>query len=741
MESSSGKETRISVLYVDDEPALLDIMKTVLERSGLFTVATTKDASDALRMLDLHRYDAIVSDYQMPGMDGIELLKIVRDRFGSIPFILFTGKGREEVVIEAINNGADFYLQKGGDMKSQYTELSNKIQYAVSRRRVELDLRESEERYRNVVEDQTELICRFLPDGTHVFVNEAYCRYFGISREEIIGSRFRPKLPREDRDAVTRLIETLTPDHPLGTIDQRIVMRDGSIRWQRWVDRAIFLPGGTLKEFQSVGRDITELKTAEQALRQNEEKYRAVFENTGTAMVTIEEDQVISLANDEFARLSGYSRDEIEGKKRWAEFVVPEDMERMVEQHRLRRQNHDKALTHYEFRFITKSGEIRDIYLSIDMIPGTKKSIASLQDVSRWKNTQKALVESEERFRQLFSRMPSGVAIYEAVDDGGDFIIKDFNTNAESIEHVRKDEVVGRRVTEVFPGVKGFGLFSVFQRVWRTGTPEYFPKAIYRDARDPGSWRENWIYRLPTGEVVAIYNDITDRKLSEEALKQANKQLNLLSSITRHDILNQLLSLRAYIQVSRGLLENKPALAETFDKEEKIAGIIEEEIIFTRDYQEMGVKKPSWQNLNAVINQVIPQLPRNDVSITVDRSDIEVFADQLLEKVFFNLLDNALHYGGSTLHEIKIASQVGEESLTIICEDDGTGIRPEDRPYLFTRGFGRHTGLGLFLSKEILAITGMTIRENGEPGKGARFEIVVPRECFRISGGNAGPGN
>lgn len=736
MESLSGKETRISVLYVDDESAFLDIMKTVLERWGRFTVTTTEDATDALRLLTFHHYDAIVSDYQMPGMDGIEFLKAVRHQFGDIPFILFTGKGREEVVIDAMNNGADFYLQKGGDIKSQYTELSNKIQYAVSRRRIELDLRESEERYRNVVEDQTELICRFLPDGTHVFVNEAYCRYFGISRDEIIGSRFRPKLPRDDREAVTRLIESLTPDHPLGTIDHRIVMQDGTFRWQHWVDRAIFLADGRLKEFQSVGRDITELKTAEQALRESEEKYRAVFENTGTAMVTLEEDQIISLANDEFSNLSGYSRDEIEGKKRWTEFVVSEDREWMVEQHRLRRQNHDKALTHYEFRFIRKSGEIRDIYLSIDMIPGTMKSIASLQDISGWKKTQEALLESEERFRQLFSRMPSGVAIYEAVDNGGDFVFKDFNTMAEAIEHVRKDEIVGRRVSEVFPGVRDFGLFSVFQRVWRTGTPEYYPSAIYRDARDPGTWRENWVYRLPTGEIIAIYNDITDRKLAEEALIQANKRLNLLSSITRHDILNQLMALKGYNQVSRTLLENTPALIEIFDKEEKIAGIIEEEILFTRDYQEMGVKEPSWQNVNAMITQVIPQLPRTDVSISVDLSDIEVFADQLLEKVFFNLLDNALRYGGSTLHAIKITSQVSEESLTIICEDDGEGITPEDKSHLFNRGFGRHTGLGLFLAKEILAITGIAIRENGEPGKGARFEIVVPRECFRIPGGN-----
>ena len=127
-------------------------------------------------------------------------------------------------------------------------------------------LEESETRYRNVVEDQTEFICRFLPDGTHVFVNEAYCRYFGLIRENIIGSRFSPDTPPEDRKVVARALSSLIPAHPVETMEQHIVMPDGNPRWQRWVDRAIFDANGNLEEFQSVGRDITDLKEREMAL-------------------------------------------------------------------------------------------------------------------------------------------------------------------------------------------------------------------------------------------------------------------------------------------------------------------------------------------------------------------------------------------------------------------------------------------------------------------------------------------
>ena len=330
--------------------------------------------------------------------------------------------------------------------------------------------------------------------------------------------------------------------------------------------------------------------------------------------------------------------------------------------------------------------------------------------------------------------MPSAVAIYGAVDDGEDFVFRDFNTAGESIEHIKKEEVIGRRVTEVFPGVKEFGALSIFQRVWRTGKPEYFPSAVYRDAHDPGTWREIWTYRLPTGEIVSIYNDVTERKLGEMALQQANRHLNLLSSITRHDILNQLMALKGYLYLSHEVIDNPTTLTEYIKKEEQVADTIEAQIVFTKDYQELGAAAPVWQNVNASIKKAVARLPMRDVHVDIDRTNLEIFADSLFEKVFFNLIDNALRYGGEQMKTIRVSSQESDTSLTILCEDDGVGITAEDKKRLFTKGFGKHTGLGLFLSREILAITGITITENGTPDKGARFEIVVPKGVFRVTG-------
>jgi PAS domain S-box-containing protein len=140
------------------------------------------------------------------------------------------------------------------------------------------------------------------------------------------------------------------------------------------------------------------------------------------------------------------------------------------------------------------------------------------------KTQEAALRESDIRFRELFNHMSSGVAMYEAIDNGGDFIFRDFNPSAEKIEKVSRKDVLGKRVSEAFPGVKTFGIFEVFQRVWQTGKPEYFPENIYTDEKDRGSWRETWVFKLPTGEIIAVYNDITGRRRGEEVLRESEER-------------------------------------------------------------------------------------------------------------------------------------------------------------------------------------------------------------------------
>lgn|GEM_PF-7103635 len=146
-------------------------------------------------------------------------------------------------------------------------------------------------------------------------------------------------------------------------------------------------------------------------------------------------------------------------------------------------------------------------------------------DITERKKAEIALQESEVRFRELFNHMSSGVAVYEVIDNGEDFIFKDFNPAAEKIEKISGKDILGKRLSETFPGVKAFGIFEVFRRVWQTGKSEHFPDKIYMDKQGLGSWRESWVFKLPTGEIVVVYNDITERKQAEE---QINSQLEEL---------------------------------------------------------------------------------------------------------------------------------------------------------------------------------------------------------------------
>jgi PAS domain S-box-containing protein len=252
-------------------------------------------------------------------------------------------------------------------------------------------LRESEARYQAIVEDQTELVCRFLPDGTLTFVNEAYCRYFNTNRGRMIGSSFKPFLPDQTRQQLEKLWSSLTRENAVATIEHSLVMPDGQVRWQQWINHGIFNEQGQLKEIQAVGRDITKRKRVEEALRESEEKYHSLFENAATATVILEEDMTISMANTECEKLTGYSREEIAGKKKWTEFVVPEDLEKMKKYHYQRREKGGVAPTEYEFRFVDKQGNIKDIFLKIAMIPGTKKSIASLMDITARKQAEEKI--------------------------------------------------------------------------------------------------------------------------------------------------------------------------------------------------------------------------------------------------------------------------------------------------------------------------------------------------------------
>jgi PAS domain S-box-containing protein len=1154
-----------SILYVDDEPGLLEIGKLFLEQGGRFSVETLTSAGEALEILKTRHYDAIISDYQMPVMNGIDFLKRVRASGSTLPFIIFTGRGREEIVIQAFNEGADFYLQKGGEPLSQFAELGHKIQKAILQRKAETSIRDHERREADII--------NFLPDATFaidtrgvvIAWNRAMEKMTGVPAEQVLGKdNYEYAIPfyHERRPILIDLALSADP-----AIDDRYpyVKRDGKTLISEitiphfhegrgaalWFTTSLLYDtGGTVVGAIESIREITEWKRTEDALNESEQKYRTVFETTGTATILIENDATMSLVNSEFARLSGYPKDEIENRKKWTEFVVQEDLDRMLSQHNLRRQNRQDALTHYEFRFLTRSGDVRDIYLTIDVIPGTEKSVASLLDITERKKVEsslvaagreyanlldqiqdiyyrsdaegrlirgsrslaallgyddlsecigrsiaddfyvnptdrklfleaitregrvtdfevflkkkdgtavlvstsshmnvdengrmlgvegtfrnitgrkqqehilrtqrdlglalqtthgmretldfcldaaikisgldcggiylvdegsgaldlavtknlgtdfvrevshypagsangqivmagkpiytrfsmtglthnalqkqeglrasaiipiafknritaclniashtldeipanaqialetiatqigtaveqihaiKALAESEQRYRNIvedqteficrfrpdgthvfvndaycryFSLkreeivghrfrpkmppehqetikrffasltpdhpvdtieheiiMPDGRICWQRWSDRAIFdpagTITEYQSVGRDITHQKKTEDALRQKTEdldsrnrlistmldtvpiaifmveapsgkpiianreatrllgrgILPNATGENLAEVYE-AYKTSTSRRYPaeempviRGMYGESRHiddmvvvrpDGTMVQLEIFGTPVidgqGRVAASlvsFLDITERKRAEQVIREANRKINLLTSITRHDVANQVSIIRGFTNIAL-MKKPDPGIASLLEKIDAAVSAIARQIEFTRAYQELGMHAPDWQRIRDIVIQ------HKAEGITLSCTcDAEVYADPMLERVFFNLVDNAARHG-EKITAITVSCRPDPDGLVIVVGDDGIGVPNTLKEKIFEKGYGKHTGFGLFLAREILAITGIIILETGTPGKGAQFEIIVPKGMYRF---------
>ncbi len=555
----------ISVMYVDDEPALLELGKIFLEKSCQFRVDTVTSAPEALRILKSTSYDAIVSDYQMPDMDGIAFLKALRAEFPDLPFIIFTGKGREDVVIEAFEYGADFYLQKGGTPTPQFLELGHKIIAAVRRRQAEKAFQESETRYRNVVEDQTEFISRFLPDCTHVFVNEAYCRYFNKKREEILGKKFRPDIPKEEQDLVKKYFLSLTKENPIASIDHRIIIPDGEIRWQRWSDRAIFNNVGVLIEYQSVGRDITEtirseeelrikndelraayeqiaateeelrqnyneLDKKEQKLRESEENYRRIVEMSYEGIWVLDSQFRIIQVNSRMAEMLGYQPQEIRGRL-ITDFIHPYDLRDHESHAAVRREG---IRDRYERRYLRKDGTWLWTLVSATPVFNHDEfvgSFAMITDISERKSAEEALRKSEQLYRTIVETAPGMLIIRDS--HGKNLYV---SSNCKNITGYTPEELIGKFVWWVHeddtPRMKALLKDTLENQI--SGHNVEF-KGIKKDGEiwyGSQSWEPIKDSQGTMIEFVMQVIDITDRKNMEETLKQSEHRFS--------DIINNL---------------------------------------------------------------------------------------------------------------------------------------------------------------------------------------------------------
>ncbi len=743
-------DSPIRILYVDDESGLLIIGKKHLEKSGEFLVIGCESALDAIALLKKEHYDAIISDFQMPKCDGISFLKYLREKGDETPFIILTGKGREEVVIEALNNGADFYLEKGGDLRAQFAELINIIRYATSKKRSEDALRESEERYRNVVEDQTELICRFAADGRVIFTNDAYCRYFGVPCKEIVGSRFKPVIHPDDSGKVYRLFSSLTKANPNGTIDQRTIMPDGRILWQRWDTRAIFDENGSIREFQSVGRDITDLMERDLELKRANEEILAAYEQ----LTAIEEElrvQYDELKTTETALLKS------EGLQRLILQSLPDFLIRFD-----REGTYLDILNYQEDLLILPKDEVigrrvTDVIsgeIGVQMIQGVRSAIdrnelqtleytlpvpagichfearivpyteneviALIRDITDKRKAEEAVIESEKRYRSLFESMHDGYALHRVgtdPDDGGAAIyVLDANPSFEMLIGEPRDKIVGKLLTDVLPEADPH-LFEQIIHTAKTGESAVFEIRL----NDPVRYVFVSVYSPGAGECATLFQDITEKKMRDEETKQSLREKEILLKEIHHRVKNNMQVISSLLMLQKETIPD-PEMRELFSQSESRVYSIA--LVHEKLYQSENLSRIEYGEYLSMMGEYIfssRQVRTGTIALDIHADGIYLSIDKAvpLSLITNELLTNSLKHAFPDGRKGTITIRVEKKENTIIYRfsDDGIGF-PADIDFEDTQTLGMQ--LITSLVNQLLG----TINLRRE--KGTAYEIVFP---------------
>jgi PAS domain S-box-containing protein len=348
-------------------------------------------------------------------------------------------------------------------------------------------------------------------------------------------------------------------------------------------------------------------------------------------------------------------------------------------------------------------------------------------DITGLKRAEGALRESEEKYRTLVERANDGILVIQ------DEIIRFCNTRAAEIWGGLPGDLIGKKYLDLLDPGEASRVVEIHRgRLAGKPVPRIYDTVIHR--KDGAllhlGINAGIITYLGAPATLAFVRDITERKQGEEKLLTAHRKLNLLSSITRHDIRNQLMVILGYTELLRQEILTDQA-ARIITAVEDAARTIQNHIEFTREYQEVGIHAPVWQDLREVIVRAGGRFRLGKVKLLIEVEGVELLADPLLERAISNLIDNALKHG-TPLTQIRFSALESAAGFAIICEDDGAGIPPQDRERIFSPGFAGASGYGLFLVREILGITGITIHEEGRPGRGARFGIVAPRGTYRF---------
>jgi PAS domain S-box-containing protein len=521
---------------------------------------------------------------------------------------------------------------------------------------------------------------------------------------------------------------------------------------------------------------VAELQDTQAALQESEEKYRDLVDNSHDIIYTLTTDGVFIFVSPAWTVLLGHPVTQVMGQP-FQKFVHPDDLPGCMEFLKLvietgqRQEGVEYRVQHTDgtwywhtssaVPFKDEAGTMVGFYgIARDI---TERKVAEetlLKNAEELHAAYEELTASEEELRTNLAELTRQELALREKEEKISLLL---NSTAEAIYGLdmdgnctfcnasclrllgynSTDELLGRnmhwQIHAKYPDGTHFPIEEcrIFQ-AFNEGEGTHVDDEVLWRSDDTSFPAEYWSYpQLRDGVVVGAvvtFLDITERKRVEEALQRVNQKLNVLSQLTRKDLTSQTFVLSSYLELTKNQLAGQDRIIETLQKGIQEIRSINKTIEYSKDYQDMGAKPPTWQNVKTLMLLGLSHISIGNIQHSIETENLEIFADPLLEKVCQRLFENSVKHGDHVTM-IRVWHTVTPDGATVFFEDDGTGIPQEMKEQIFLRNEGTSASRGsLIFVREILDITGITIRETGGPGKGARFEMTVPKGMWRITG-------
>jgi PAS domain S-box-containing protein len=627
---------------------------------------------------------------------------------------------------------------------------------------------ESEEKYRLVVENAGEAIL-IAQEGIIKLANRRAEEVTGYSRTELQSEHFSEFIHPDDRALVLDNYRRRMRGESVPTsYEFKTIAKDGSTHWVE--NHSFRVPWNGRMAALNFFLDITDRKRADEALNASEILYRTIFENTGTIMLIVEEDMTITLVNDRF-NLTGYCREEVEGKKKWTDFVAKEDLDKMVARHRDRRSNHGTSPNSYEFRLVRADGSLMDMLLTVVLIPGTKRSIASMIDITDRKRMEEALRESEEKYRNILENINDG---YFEVDLQGNMVFG--NHVLSKLSGYTWEEIKGMNYRCYIPQEDQERIVRIYRELYaknlmgRVISYEIIRKDGVRIPVEASlsTLRDNqgrpFGYRGIVRDVSERKQKEEERRILEDRLQQAEKMeaIGMLAGGVAHDLNNVLGILVGYSELILFQVDESSPIRDHVlnikNGAERAAAIVQDLLTLAR----RGVHTEEVVNLNTIVRdlQKTPEMdklcsfhPKVQIRTNLAEDLLNIVGSPVhLDKTLFNLISNAAEAmpGGG---EVTIATRNqyldrpihgyddvrDGDYIVLSVADTGQGIAPVDlkrifEPFYTKKAMGRSgTGLGLSVVWGTVKDHHAYIDVQSEKEKGTCFDLYFPVERQEIS--------